>query len=150
VTLSTFSRTQVVELAYARLGLSEVGQPADDEDLAAIDLHLEPLMARLNAEKITYHVAADGTTITELDDPEAIPAKAFLDVAILLADAAKMDFGMAALPQDDPAMSVMRLRTVWSVGATQENYETSVTDLDTDVETTVTHRRNETLQGEYF
>lgn len=150
MTLSTFSRTQVVELAYARLGLSEVGQPADDEDLAAIDLHLEPLMARLNAEKITYHVAADGTTITELDDPEAIPAKAFLDVAILLADAAKMDFGMAALPQDDPAMSVMRLRTVWSVGATQENYETSVTDLDTDVETTVTHRRNETLQGEYF
>lgn len=146
----TYSRDQVVRMAYSRLGLSETGQPADDEDLEAIDIHLEPLMARLNAEKITYHVAADGTTITELDDPDAIPAKAFLDVAILLADAAKMDFGLAALPQDDPAKSVVRLRTVWSVGATQEEYETTVTDLDTDTDTTVTHRRNETLIGEYF
>jgi hypothetical protein len=150
MTFPTYSRDQVVKMAYVRLGLAEVGQPADDEDLEAIDFHLEPLMARLNAEKITYHVAADGTTITELDNPDAIPAKAFLDVAILLADAAKMEFGLGALPQDDPGASEVRLRTVWGVGPTQEEYETQVTDLDTDEVTTVTHRRNETLIGEYF
>lgn len=150
MTYPTFSRDQLVAMAYSRLGLSEVGQPADQEDLEAIDLHVIPLLARLNAEKITYHVDADGTTITQLDDPEAIPAKAFLDVAILLADAAKMDFGMGALPQDDPRMSEVRLRTVWAVGPTQEEYETEVTDLDTDEVTTVTHRRTETLIGEYF
>ena len=39
---------------------------------------------------------------------------------------------------------------MWSVGPTQEEFETVVFDLDTDTETTVTERRNQTLIGEYF
>ena len=43
-----------------------------------------------------------------------------------------------------------RLRSVWSVGPTQEEYEDWVTDLDTDESTLVTMRRNQTLVGEFF
>lgn len=145
---SFYSRKQLVELAYAKMGLSEVGNSAQQEDLDAINAYVEPLLARLNAEKITYHVDAEGD-ITQLDDPNNIPAKAVMDVAILLAEAAMADFGIAAI-RDDPRMSEVRLRTVWSVGPTQEEYEEWVTDLDTDEDALVTRRRNQTLVGEYF
>lgn len=145
----TFSRTQTVDRALRVLGVVPAGQTPDAEDRAVVDALVVPLIARLNAEKITYHVDLEGN-VTQLDDPDAIPAKAFMDVAILLAAAAMQDFGIAALPQADPAMSEMRLRTVFSVGATLESYEEYVTDPDTDEETLVTRKRNETLIAEYF
>lgn len=150
MTYPTFPRDQLVDRAIRVLGITPVGQTPDADDRQVVNDHVIPLLARLNAEKITWHVDAVGN-ITQLDDPDAIPAKAFHDVAILLAAAAMQDFAIAALPQNDPAMSEIRLRTVWAVKeATQEEYETEVTDLDTDTTTTVTHRRNETLIGEYF
>ena len=148
-TYPTFPRDQLVVRAIRVLGVTPIGQEPHDDDKRTVDALVEPMLARLNAERITYHVDGEGN-VTELDDPDAIPAKAFMDVAILLADAAKQDFGLAALPQNDPAMSEKRLRIVWSVDATQEEYEEWVTDLDTDVSTLVTKRRNETLTGEYF
>jgi len=146
----TFSRTQTVDRALRVLGVVPAGQTPDAEDRAVVDALVIPLIARLNAEKITYHVDLEGN-VTQLDDPDAIPAKAFLDVAVLLAAAAMGDFGLSALPPpNDPVMSEMRLRTVFSVGATLETYEEYVTDPDTDEETLVTRKRNETLIGEYF
>lgn len=149
MTYPTFSRTQLVTRALRVLGVVPAGQTPDAEDASVVDDLVIPLLARLNAEKITYHVDQEGN-VTQLDDPEAIPAKAFMDVAILLADVAKQDFGIAALPQADPSMSEMRLRTVWAVGPSQEEYEEWVVDLDTDEATLTTLRRNQTLVGEYF
>ena len=149
MTYQTFPREQLVDRAIRVLGITPIGQTPDEDDRRAVDALVEPLLARLNAEKITHHVDAEGN-ITELGDPEAIPAKAFMDVAVLLAAAAMQDYGLAALPQNDPTESEVRLRTVWSVGPTQEEYLTEVIDLDTDEVTEVTHRRNETLMGEYF
>ena len=55
---------------------------------ATVDAYVIPLLARLNAEHITHHVDAEGN-VTELDDPDAIPAKAVEAVAILLAENAR-------------------------------------------------------------
>ena len=143
------SRPELVLRALSVLGVVPAGQTPEDDDYDIVDALVEPLLERLNAEKITSITDAEGN-ITQLDDPEAIPGAQFLDVAVLLADAAKQDFGLAALPQADPVQSEIRLRTIVSVGATQEEYETTVIDLDTDVETTVTHRRNKTLVGDFF
>lgn len=147
----THTRAQLVERAARILGLGEAGQSLEDDDLNAIDPFVIPLVARLNEERITWHVDAEGN-ITQLDDPEAIPAKAFMDVAVLLAYDAMGDFGLAALPPPhDKAMSEMRLRRVWAVKeATQEEYEEYVTDLDTDTDTLTVRRRNETLKPEFF
>lgn len=147
--MATKSREQLVLRALRVLGAVPAGQSAEDDDIAKVDDLWEPLMARLNAEKITYHVDAEGN-ITQLDDPSAVEAAQFLDLAILLADAAKGDFGLAALPTDDPVKSEIRLRTIYSVGATQEEFEELVTDLDTDTDTVVTHRRNITITNEYM
>lgn len=149
MTYPTFSREQLVTRALRVLGVVPAGQTPEAEDRAVVDDLVVPLLARLNAEKITYHVDQEGN-VTQLDDPEAIPAKAFMDVAILLADVAKQDFGIAALPQADPAMSEKRLRSVWSVGPSVEVYEEWVTDPDTEESSLVTRRRTETLVGEYW
>ena len=149
MTYPTFSRAQLVTRALRVLGVVPAGQTPDAEDASVVDDLVIPLLARLNAEKITYHVDQEGN-VTQLDDPDAIPAKAFMDVAILLADVAKQDFGIAALPQADPAMSEKRLRSVWSVGPSVEVYEEWVTDPDTEESSLVTRRRTETLQGEYM
>lgn len=151
MTYPTHNQAQLVERAARILGLGQAGQSLEDDDLDAISPFVEPLLSRLNEERITWHVDAEGN-ITELDDPEAIPAKVFMDVAILLAYDAMGDFGLAVLPAPHTrAESERRLRTVWAVKeATQEEYEVQVVDLDTDEITMETHRRNETLQGEYF
>ena len=143
------SRTQLVDQALRVLGVTPIGQPHAEDDILAVDVLVEPLLARLNAMRITYHVDAEGN-VTQLDDPQAIPAKAFFSVATLLAAAAMQKFGLAALPVNDPTQAEIDLRTVWSVGPTQEEYEELVTDLDTDESTLVTKRRNETVSGEWF
>lgn len=143
------SKADLIKRALFVLGAISTGQPPNDDDVAKVEPLIEPLFARLNAEKITYHRDAEGN-VTQLTDSTNIPAAQFLDLAVLLADAAKQDFGLSALPQDDPMKSEVRLRTIYSVGATQEEYEVEVTDLDTDTTTTETHRRNITLVGEYF
>lgn len=134
-TYPTRSRRQLVERALRVLNVVPAGQTPDEDDYAVVDEFVEPLLARL-----------DGESITTIPDANAIPAAQFLDVAILLADVAKADFGLAALPQDDPTNSEMRLRTVVSVGVTLE--EVTVVDPDTGEEST--YERAETLKAEWF
>lgn len=134
-TYPTRSRRQLVTRALRVLGVVPAGQTPDDEDYTVVDEFVEPLLARL-----------DGEAITTIPDANAIPAGQFLDVAILLADAAKGDFFLATLPQDDPMKSEVRLRTVVSVGPTMEEVETT----DPDTGETETYERAETLVGEYF
>src|SRR3990167_6641937 len=105
------SRPELVLRALSVLGIVPAGQTPEDDDYDIVDALVEPLLERLNAEKITSITDAEGN-ITQLDDPEAIPGAQFLDVAVLLADAAKQDFGLAALPQADPVQSEIRLRTI--------------------------------------
>lgn len=134
-TYPTRSRRQLVERALRVLNVVPAGQTPDEDDYAVVDEFVEPLLARL-----------DGESITTIPDANAIPAAQFLDVAILLADVAKADFGLAALPQDDPTKSEMRLRTIVSVGVTMEEVETT----DPDTGETVTYERAETLTAEWF
>jgi len=134
-TYPTRSRRQLAERALRVLGVVPNGQVPDDDDYAVVDNFVEPLLARL-----------DGEGITTIDDANAIPAAQFLDVAVLLADAAKADYGLAALPLTDPTQSEVRLRTIVSTGPTLE--EVTVVDPGTGEEST--YERPETLIGEYF
>lgn len=149
MTSPSYSRAQLVDRALRVLNVTPVGQSHEQDDIDVVDALVEPLIARLNAEGITSRTDDEGNII-QLDDPDAIPATHFIDVAILLADAAKGEFGIPDLPGYSPTQSEMRLRTVISVGPTQEEYETTETDLDTDTTTVVTRRRNATLVGEYM
>ena len=134
-TYPTRSRRRLVERALRVLNVVPAGQTPDEDDYAVVDEFVEPLLARL-----------DGESITTIPDANAIPAAQFLDVAILLADVAKADFGLAALPQDDPTKSEMRLRTIVSVGVTMEEVETT----DPDTGETVAYEQAQTLEAEYF
>jgi hypothetical protein len=146
VTYPTFSRDQLVTRALRVLNVVPNGQSPDDDDYDTVDAFVEPLFARLNAEGITSNTDFEGN-VTELDDPESVPAKMFLDVAVLLAEAALSDFGLSALPPpNDRTASEMRLRTVMSTGPTME--EAFRVDPYPGVETT--GERFATLQGEYF
>jgi hypothetical protein len=145
----THPRDDLVDRAIRILGSTPIGQTPPAEERATVDAHVIPLLARLNAEHITYHVDAEGN-VTQLEDPDAIPAHSIEQVAILLAEASMADFSIAALAGYDPAEAERQLMRVWSVGPSQEEYEDVVTDLDTDTDTIVTHRRNQTLIGEFF
>lgn len=133
-TYPTRSRQQLVDRALRVLGVVPAGQTPDADDRLVVDEFVEPLLARLDAEGITT-----------IPDAEQIPAAQFLDVAILLAAAAAADFGLAALPQNDPMQSEIRLRTVVSVGPTMETVE----DYDSEGEE-ITYEQPATLHGEYF
>ncbi len=129
------SRAQLVERALRVLGVVPAGQSADPEDARVVDDFVEPLLARLDAEGITT-----------IDDPDAIPAAQWLDVAVLLANDAKTDFGLAALPGFDPMQSEIRLRTVTSTGPTMETVETTDPDTGEDV----TYEQPQTLAPEWI
>ncbi len=127
-------RSDLVNRALRILGAAPVGQTPEQDDYDVVDGLVEPLLERLSAE-----------SITTIDNPDAIPGAQFLDVAILLADIAKVDFGLASLPFD-PTQSEVRLRTVVSTGPTMEEVE--VTDPDTGAVTT--EERIETLDPEWM
>jgi hypothetical protein len=145
----TFNREQLVDAAIRVLGTTPIGQTPPDEERRLVDAHVIPLLARLNGEDITRHVDLEGN-VTQLGDPDAIPASSFDYVAILLAEAARQDFSIPGLIGYRPIDAENGLQKVWAVGPTQENVEVMVTDLDTDTETWVTERRNQTLVGEFF
>lgn len=128
------TKAELVERALRILNVVPYGQTAEADDAAVVDALVVPLLARLSGEHIT--------TIL---DPDAIPEDQFLDVAILLADVAKSEFGLAALPQDDPDEARVRLRTIVSVGPTMETVE----DEDQDGNP-ITYEQPATLRPEYF
>ena len=134
-TYPTRTREELVIRALRVMGTIANDDEADNDDFRVVNALVEPLLARIDAEDITT-----------IDDPDAIPAAQFMDLAILLADLAKGDFGLSALPNDDPTKSEIRLRTVVSVNVTLEDIE--VADPDTGVVTT--EERPQTLIGEYF
>lgn len=134
-TYPTRSRVQLVDKALRILDVVPNGQTPDADDRAVVDDYVDLLLARL-----------DGEGITTIDNPDAIPAAQFIDVAILLANDAKSEFGLAALPLDDPMKSEVRLRTVTSVPVTTE----TVTDVDDETGENVTYTQAETLHGSYF
>ena len=135
-TYPTRPRKELVIRAMRVMGTIGNDQDADNDDYRVVDALVEPLLARIDAEDITT-----------IDDPDAIPAAQFMDVAVLLAEAAMGDFGLSSLPPPhDPRASEVRLRTVVSVAVTMEDIE--VADPDTGVVTT--EERPQTLIGEYY
>lgn len=133
-TYPTRSRQQLVDRALNVLGVVASGQTPDTEDRALVDSFVEPVLARL-----------DGKGVTTIPDADAIPAAQFLDVAVILADAAKNDFGLAALPQADPAMAERNLIVIVSTGPTMETIE----DYDADGNE-IEYEQPETSRPEWF
>jgi hypothetical protein len=133
-TYPTRSRQQLVDRALNVLGVVASGQTPDTEDRALVDSFVEPVLARL-----------DGKGVTTIPDADAIPAAQFLDVAVILADAAKNDFGLAALPQGDPAMAERNLTIIVSTGPTMETIE----DYDADGDP-ITFEQPQTSRPEWF
>lgn len=133
-TYPTRSRQQLVDRALNVLGVVASGQTPDTEDRALVDSFVEPVLARL-----------DGKGVTTIPDADAIPAAQFLDVAVILADAAKNDFGLAALPQADPAMAERNLIVIASAGPTMETIE----DYDADGNE-IEYEQPETSRPEWF
>lgn len=130
----TRSRLQLVDRALNVLGVVATGQTPDADDRAVVDMFVEPVLARLDAKGVTT-----------IDDANAIPAAQFLDVAIILADAAKGDFGLAALPQGDPMVAEQNLTVIVSTGPTMETIE----DYDADGNE-ITYEQPETSRPEYW
>lgn len=129
-------RRELVLRALSVLQVVQTGQTPADEDITLVDSLWEPLVDKLA-----------GMEITTITNPEVVPGAQFLDLAVLLADEAKGDFGLAALPdQYDPIMAVANIRAIVMVDA--DLYDVTVTDPDTGVESTEEH--NEPLVTEYF
>lgn len=86
------TRRQLVERALAALGVTAAGQPPSAEDVELVDGHLPPVLAMLQARGV-------------LDDilPDEIPDEIYLPLAILLGDAATVDFGILRGSPDDPS-----------------------------------------------
>ena len=78
------TRRNLVEQALMNLGVLASGQAAENEDVARMDGHVDPVIALLNSQDIIYIPYA-----------EEIPVEAFLPLAAVLANAAKASFGRA-------------------------------------------------------
>lgn len=133
-TYPTRSRADLVTQALRILNVVPAGQSPDDEDYDMVDGFVEPLLARIDAE-----------SITTVDDPDAIPAAQFMDLAVLLAYDALSDFGLSALPPPhDRTASEVRLRTIVRTDVTLEE----VTDYDADGNE-ITYEQPQTLATDY-
>ena len=82
----TKTRNDLLQQALGELGILAPGQTPAAEDTAAIDDHVDGLIASLSRRNI----------IT-VDDVEAIPEEWFLALATLLADRAATSFGMPGM-----------------------------------------------------
>lgn len=85
--MATKTRTDLINQALAQLGVLAAGQTADAEDYAAVNEHVDPLVATL-----------DALGVVTVDDTDAIPIEWFLSLAALLADRAADHFGLVGLP----------------------------------------------------
>ena len=93
---TTRTRRDLVEAALTKLGILAAGQTADAEDFEAVDDEVEPLLEWLEKAEIL-----------DLEDPEEIPLEFFQPLAVLLADRAALEFGLAGIPmgQATPAVA---------------------------------------------
>jgi hypothetical protein len=104
--MATKSRIDLINQALVNLGVLAAGQTASAEDTATIDAYIDPLVEELEEREIAF-----------VDDTDAIPNSWFLPLAIILADAAAMAFGLAGVPVSggtpDPVLKAeTRLRVV--------------------------------------
>jgi hypothetical protein len=85
--MATKTRNDLVNQALRNLGVLAAGQTADAEDFQAADGHIDQVIASLSARDIVT-----------VDDDDAIPAEWFDPLAVLVADDAAMEFGLAGVP----------------------------------------------------
>lgn len=76
------TRSQLIERAAKNLGIIEPGETLSAEDQETFDGLVDPLIAQLSADQITY-----------IQDSEEIELELFLPLARLLANIAGPDFG---------------------------------------------------------
>ena len=81
------TRQDLVNEALEHLGVLGAGQTASAEDYDAVDEHVEPLLAHLEA--------IDLLTLETLDE---IPPEIFHPLSIMLADESSLKFGLTGVP----------------------------------------------------
>jgi hypothetical protein len=93
----TKTRNDLVNQALSNLGKLAAGQTADAEDFDAVDSHVDGTLSRLAIRDIA--------TVT---DDDAIPVEWFDPIAMIVADDAAPEFGMAGVPstgQEPPVLA---------------------------------------------
>jgi hypothetical protein len=85
--MATKTRIELIYQALESLGVLAAGQTPAAEDFAAVDGHVDALIATLAARDLVT-----------VDDIDAIPMEWFLSLAVLLADRAANTFGLPSLP----------------------------------------------------
>lgn len=83
----TKTRNELVIQALRNLGIPGAGQTPDTEDFEAMDDHVDGALVRLSLRDIV--------TVT---DDDAIPVEWFDPIAVIVADDAAPEFGLAGLP----------------------------------------------------
>lgn len=79
------TKTDVETKALGVLGVTTAGQPPEQDDLLRIDGYYSPVLATLAAQEVVY-----------VGDPDNVPDAWVLQIAICLANAAKIEFGIAS------------------------------------------------------
>lgn len=100
------TRIELVNQALKNLGALAAGQTASADDFATVDGFVEPLFAQLAAENVV-----------DVTDYDAIDDAIFLPLAVLLADAAKDEFGGGAF---DIVTAERRIRRATAAAPTYE------------------------------
>jgi len=83
------TRAQLIQRTLQRLGVVAENRPAFPNETAIVDDGIEPLIGELQQREIIY-----------VGDPDDIDDAVYESLALLLADAVKGFFGVAALPLD--------------------------------------------------
>jgi hypothetical protein len=86
------TRTELAERALSALGVLAAGQSPAVEDVTLIDGLIEPMLATLAAREVV-----DGI------DPDLVPDEHFVELGLILAERAAVDFGVAAGDPENPA-----------------------------------------------
>jgi hypothetical protein len=81
------TRIDLVNEALEHLGILGAGQSASAEDYDAVDEHVEPLLAHLEA-----------IDLVSLENLDEIPPEIFHPLSIMLADESALKFGLPGVP----------------------------------------------------
>lgn len=104
--MTTKTRRELVNQALADLFIVEAGEIPSAADYSTVDGFVDGLLDRLQRRRIVY-----------VDDASSIDAAIFDPLAVLLADAAKAEYGGATF---DVAKAESDLRQITSAGQTDE------------------------------
>lgn len=81
------TRAQLIQRTLQRLGVIGEGRPSFPNETAIVDDGIEPLIAELYSREIVW-----------VGDPNEVEDAVYESLAVLLADAVKGFFGVAAIP----------------------------------------------------